>query len=132
MPLRAGFYRKEGGDLRNCGKEEPGMKQLTRILQDSWKSPVRSSQEAWNVGAGSGYGRDRQARWDAREMRTATTKVRREVYEEFRRLCQEQRTTPYAVLQDFLLAFVDHFGETTAPAAEVRDKPPFTGWHSSS
>ena len=88
MPLRAGFYRKEGGDLRNCGKEEPGMKQLTRILQDSWKSPVRSSQEAWNVGAGSGYSRDRQARWDAREMRTATTKVRREVYEEFRRLCQ--------------------------------------------
>ena len=42
-------------------------------------------------------------------MRTATTKVRREMYERFRALCQEQGTTPYAVLQDFLLAFVDHF-----------------------
>lgn len=43
-------------------------------------------------------------------MRTATTKVRREVYERFRRLCQEQGETPYGVLQGFLLAFVDYFG----------------------
>lgn len=43
-------------------------------------------------------------------MRTATTKVRRDVYEEFRCLCQEQGGTPYSVLQDFLLAFVDYFG----------------------
>lgn len=110
MPLRAGFYRKEGGNMQDCGKDQPGLEQLSRILQDSWKSPVRSGQEAWNVGAGSGYGRDRQARWDAREMRTATTKVRREVYEEFRRLCQERGETPYSVLQGFLLAFVEHFG----------------------
>lgn len=96
--------------MQDCGKDQPGLEQLSRILQDSWKSPVRSGQEAWNVGAGSGYGRDRQARWDAREMRTATTKVRREVYEEFRRLCQERGETPYSVLQGFLLAFVEHFG----------------------
>lgn len=43
-------------------------------------------------------------------MRTATTKVRREVYEEFRALCQERGETPYSVLQGFLLAFVEHFG----------------------
>ena len=110
------------------------MKQLTRILQDSWRSPVRSGQEPWDVGAGSGYDRDRQARWDAREMRTATTKVRRETYDLFRRLCQEQGETPYSVLQGFLLAFVEHFGgggeapEEAPEAAEVR---PFTGWHTS-
>ena len=85
----------------------------TGDFQDSWKSPVRIGeelQESWNEGAGSGFERDRQARWDAREMRTATTKVRREVYEKFRALCQEQGETPYSVLQGFLLAFVDHFG----------------------
>lgn len=63
-------------------------------------------------------------------MRTATTKVRREVYEEFRALCQKQGETPYSVLQGFLLAFVEHFGEMSAPAAEVQDKR-WTGWHSS-
>lgn len=67
-------------------------------------------------------------------MRTATTKVRRETYETFRRLCQEQGETPYSVLQGFLLAFVEHFGgggeapEEDQEAAEVR---PFTGWHTS-
>ena len=60
-------------------------------------------------------------------MRTATTKVRRETYETFRRLCKEQGETPYSVLQGFLLAFVDHFG---GGGEEVRDKP-FTGWHTS-
>lgn len=85
-------------------------------IQDSWRPPVRTKQDAWNVGAGSGFKRDRQARWDAREMRTATTKVRRDVYEEFRRLCQEQGRTPYGVLQDFLLAFVDRSGGGRDPA----------------
>ena len=104
--------------------------------QDSWESPVLSSvrtgQRAWNIGAGSGYERDRQASWDAREMRTATTKVRREMYEEFRRICEERKTTPYAVLQDFLLAFVDHFGGGgEGPAPEVQEKRTWTGWHSS-
>ena len=42
-------------------------------------------------------------------MRTATTKVRREVYNVFRDLCEEQGQTPYAVLRDFLLAYVEHF-----------------------
>lgn len=63
-------------------------------------------------------------------MRTATTKVRREVYEEFRRLCQAQGETPYAVLQGFLLAFVDHFGGG-GEALAAEDKPSFTGYHSS-
>ena len=51
-------------------------------------------------------------------MRTATTKVRRETYETFRRICEARETTPYAVLRDFLLAFVENFGgggEAQAP-----------------
>lgn len=114
--------------MQNCGKEQHGLEQLRGILQDSWKSPVRSGQETWNVGAGSGYSRDRQARWDAREMRTATTKVRREVYEKFRALCQERGETPYSVLQGFLLAFVEHFGGG-GEAPEAAEDKPFTGWH---
>lgn len=74
--------------------------------QDTWRSPGlkpgRYTQEPCN--------RERKAEWDLREMRTATTKVRREVYEEFRRICEERKTTPYAVLQGFLLAFVENFG----------------------
>lgn len=121
--------------MQDCGKGQHGTKQLLRESQDNGRSPVLSSvqrgQGTWNVGGGSGYSRDRQASWDAREMRTATTKVRREVYQEFQRLCQEQKTTPYAVLQGFLLAFVDRFGGGGEAPAKVQDKPRFTGWNSS-
>lgn len=86
------------------------MEQLIKELQEYERSPVRlpvrRKQEPWDVGAGNGYERERQADWDAREMRTATTKVRREVYEEFRRMCQERRRTPYSVLQELLLAWM--------------------------
>lgn len=110
--------------MRKSAYEGPGMEQLTRILQQSWRSPVRSNQEPWDVGAGSGYGRERQARWDAQEMRTATTKVRWDVYEEFQAMCQERGKTPYAVLQGLLRDWMEQ-------AAEVRKKPRWTGWHSS-
>ena len=63
-------------------------------------------------------------------MRTATTKVRREVYEDFRKLCWEQGETPYSVLRDFLLAFVDHFGGGGEGQLEEAGKP-WEGWHSS-
>ncbi len=56
-------------------------------------------------------------------MRTATTKVRREVYEEFRRLCQDQGETPYSVLQGLLTAWMEK--------AAAEDKPRWSGWHSS-
>lgn len=42
-------------------------------------------------------------------MRTATTKVRRETYQRFKALCDRQKTTPYAVLQGFLLAYLEHY-----------------------
>ena len=129
--------------MRDCGKDVHGLEQLLGVLQDSLRSPVRSpvrrNQETWNVGAGSGCSRDRQARWDAQEMRTATTKVRREAYETFRQLCEERGSTPYAELRDFLLAFVEYFsnggkfddedlGGGGEGPEEVQDKP-FTGWH---
>ncbi len=69
--------------MKECGPFRHRSMQHTRDLQDYWRSPVRKDQGTWNKGAGSGFERDRQARWDAQEMRTATTKVRREVYERF-------------------------------------------------
>lgn len=39
-------------------------------------------------------------------MRTATTKVRREVYEDFRKMCQDRQRTPYSVLQDLLVTWM--------------------------
>ena len=131
---------KEGEKMQDCGKEQPGLEQLSKILQDSWKSPVRSNQESWNAGAGSGYSRDRQARWDGREMRTATTKVRREVYEVFRKLCQDQGRTPYGVLKELLLTWIEReagrlfeSGDPAVCAAveALEEAPPWTGWHSS-
>lgn len=90
-----------------------GLEQRTGDRQHSWKSPVLPPV------------RSRQDSWDARELRTATTKVRREVYDTFRKLCQEQGETPYSVLRDFLLAFVEYFGG----GGEAAEDKPFTGWH---
>lgn len=70
-------------------------------------------------------------------MRTATTKVRRETYETFQRLCKERETTPYAELREYLLAFVEHFGgggedeELIEAAAEKPKASSWTGWNSS-
>lgn len=64
-------------------------------------------------------------------MRTATTKIRREVYEELRRLCEERGKTPYAVLQVLLLAWIRQAQVKDQEAAAVQDKRPWTGWHSS-
>lgn len=93
-----------------------GSMHRTEEFQDTWRSPGlkpgRSIQEPCD--------RSRKAEWDLREMRTATTKVRREVYETFRGLCEDRGETPYAVLRDFVLAYVDHFGGG-GEAAEVDD-----------
>lgn len=117
--------------MKNCGKPGQDLKRRTEEFQDSWRSPVRypvrKGQEIRNEGAGSGYERERQARWDEREMRTATTKVRREVYADFQKRCQEQGRTPYAVLQELLIAWMR---QAVDPAAEVRDKRPWKGWNS--
>ena len=64
-------------------------------------------------------------------MRTATTKIRREGYEEFQRLCEARGKTPYAVLQVLLLAWMRQARENDREAAEVQDKRPWTGWNTS-
>lgn len=117
--------------MQDCGKNQPDLELLSRILQDSWRSPVQKEQGAWNAGAGSGYGRDRQARWDAREMRTATTKIRRETYKEFRNLCEAGGKTPYAVLQMLLLDWMKQARVKDQETAEVWERR-FTGRHSGS
>jgi hypothetical protein len=42
--------------------------------------------------------RGRQAKWDREHLRTVTTKMTRRKYEIFKRDCEAERTTPYALL----------------------------------
>lgn len=73
---------------------DPNSIEAREILPKILKAPVRESQTYW---------RERQARWDAAELRTASTKVRREVYERFQELCHTAEKTPYSVLKALLL-----------------------------
>ena len=43
--------------------------------------------------------RERQARWDARHMRTVSCRIRREQYERFKAACRMRGVTPYEVLK---------------------------------
>lgn len=44
-------------------------------------------------------GRQRQARWDARHMKTVSCRVRSEQYERFKAACRMRGVTPYEVLK---------------------------------
>lgn len=50
--------------------------------------------------------RDRQAKWDGENMATVSTKMRRREYLELRALCVAYHTTPYAVLQHLVTAWM--------------------------
>lgn len=64
-------------------------------------------------------------------MRTATTKVRRETYEEFQALCEGKGSTPYAVLQDLLRTWIRKEYQLRELRGAAEDKRPWGGWHSS-
>lgn len=80
----------------------------TEDLQDTCKSPGLKPGHSGKKPCD----RSRKAEWDAREMRTATTKLRREDYEKFKILCEERQRTPYEVLKMLLLAWMRHAYET--------------------
>ena len=48
-------------------------------------------------------GRQRQARWDARHMKTVSCRVRSEQYERFKAACRMRGVTPYEVLRQEIL-----------------------------
>ena len=50
--------------------------------------------------------RDRQAKWDGENMATVSTKLRRREYMKLRALCVAYHTTPYAVLQHLVTAWM--------------------------
>ena len=50
--------------------------------------------------------RERQAKWDGENMATVSTKLRRREYMELRALCVAYHTTPYAVLQHLVTAWM--------------------------
>lgn len=52
------------------------------------------------------YQRPRQARWDARHLRTVSTHVPPEEAAQFRRACSAKGVTAYAVLRAFVQAYV--------------------------
>lgn len=51
--------------------------------------------------------RERQAKWDAAHLRTATTKLTAQDYELFRATCYAQGKTPYAVLQQLVTEWME-------------------------
>ena len=50
--------------------------------------------------------RERQAKWDGENMATVSTKLRRREYLKLRALCVAYHTTPYAVLQHLVTAWM--------------------------
>ena len=47
--------------------------------------------------------RQRQARWDARHMKTVSCRIRSEQYERFKAACRMRGVTPYEVLRQEIL-----------------------------
>ena len=53
------------------------------------------------------FPRDRQAAWDARNLRTVSTHLTREQAAALRRTCRRRGTTQYRLLQEMLLAYIE-------------------------
>lgn len=53
------------------------------------------------------YQRQRQARWDARNLVTVSTHVDREAAQAFRKACSAAGATPYSTLRKYVLSFHD-------------------------
>lgn len=58
--------------------------------------------------------RDRQARWDADHIRTASCRLTKEEYTALRRECHKQHITVYGLVRACLLAYLDE-REVCAP-----------------
>lgn len=51
------------------------------------------------------YQRQRQARWDRKQLRTMTTKIRQGDKDAFTDACYKVGKTPYAVMRELILSF---------------------------
>ena len=51
--------------------------------------------------------KERQTAWDRRNLRTVSTHLRREDAEDLKLMCYHYGTTPYALVRDFLLSYLD-------------------------
>lgn len=57
------------------------------------------------------YERARQARWDRENLVTISTHIRRDLLQDWKMACLLEGRSPYAVLRDFVLQFIDdHLG----------------------
>lgn len=64
------------------------------------------------------FPRERQARWDAENLVTISTHIRRDLLQDWKHACFVAGAAPYAVLRDFVLRFIeDHLGGPPAALA---------------
>lgn len=57
------------------------------------------------------FPRDRQARWDAENLVTVSTHIRRDLLQDWKHACLVAGAAPYTILRDFVLRFIDdHLG----------------------
>ena len=66
--------------------------------------------------------RERQAKWDGENMATVSTKLRRREYMKLRALCVAYHTTPYAVLQHLVTAWMMAAEQTDRALARLLPK----------
>ena len=62
--------------------------------------------------------RERQARWDAAHLRTASTKMTAAEYENLRRACESERMTVYGLIRRLLAQWLNDFARRNPVAAE--------------
>ena len=62
--------------------------------------------------------RERQARWDAAHLRTASTKLTAAEYENLRRACESEHMTVYGLIRRLLAKWQSDFARRNPVAAE--------------
>ena len=98
------FARKRGKTVPIKGDNMP-------INWDAWDACNRTQTDAADANAFkmpdfSGMDRSRQAKWDRLHMRTVSTKLRKEEYEELMDYCIRRGTKPYTLLRRIMRGLI--------------------------
>ena len=88
----------------------------------AWKAPAQDA--ALAVARGYPLNRDRQARWDAEHIKTASCRLSIAEYEEFTKECNHLKTTRYAFIRYCHLSFLADRRRHRAYMAQVGTRWP--------
>ena len=88
--------------------EAPGVQEHYAVTRERHMTPA--ARKKW---AG-------QAAWDAAHLATVSTRMSREEYAEFRRLCRLRRTSPYRVVGTLVRLWMDGMAAAERDAAEEK------------